>query len=265
MKQHSTFNLQCRRPEGSFACRWALSVEGSALKVPRRGGFTLIEILLAVAIFAIVLLAINTVFYSGLRLERATNRSLDERLTLNQALAMLRRDLQGAVPPNTNGVFLCDFRSGAAVGASLGASQNASLEFCTTTGVIKDELPWGDLQRVRYELVEPVNRMTRGLDLVRAVTRNLLPTTTEEEETRWLMSNVESLEVLSYDGSSWRDSWDTTMGDTGLPQAVRVRVLLANTNLAAGGFSAQREPLELLVPLTIQARTANTTTSGGGQ
>lgn len=234
-------------------------------QLPRRAlacGFTLIELLLAVAIFAIVLMAINTVFYSGLRLERATTRALDERVTLNQAMSILRRDLQGAVQPNSNGVFLCDFVSGAR-GSSMGASKSASIEFCTTTGVIKDEVPWGDMQRVRYELVAPADRAARGMDLMRVVTRNLLPTTTEESDSQWLMSNVESLEFLTYDGSSWRDSWDTTMGDTGLPLAVRARVLLANTNLM--NASVTREPLELLVPLTTLARTNSSTTTGGTQ
>jgi type II secretion system protein J len=232
-------------------------------------GFTLIELLLAVAIFAIVLMAINTVFYSGLRLERSTTRALDERVGLNQALAILRRDLQGAVPPNSNGVFICDFRSGAtlsgSLGGTMGAGKGSAIEFCTTTGVIKDEVPWGDLQRVRYELVQTADRTTRGMDLVRTITRNLLPTTTEESDTQWLMGNVESLEFLTCDGSSWRNSWDTTMGDTGLPTAVRTRVLLANTNLANNN-SFTREPLELLVPLVVQARTNTTATStGGGQ
>ena len=47
--------------------------------------FTLIEVLLAVGIFAIVLFAINTVFFSALKLERATNRAVDARAPLNQA------------------------------------------------------------------------------------------------------------------------------------------------------------------------------------
>jgi len=246
-----------------------LPLAGTGIKITSKietPGFTLIEVLLAVAIFAIVLLAINTVFYSALRLERATTRSLDERVTLNQAVALLRRDLQGAVPPNTNGVFLCDFRSGTGIGSSLGGSKGSSLEFCTTTGLIRDDAPWGDLQRVRYELVEPADRTLRGQDLVRVVTRNLLPTTTEETATQWLMGNVESLEFLSYDGSSWRDSWDTTTGDTGLPLAVRARVQLANTNLT-GNVSFNQEPLELLVPLMVQARTntAIATATGGAQ
>src|SRR5688572_32082313 len=100
---------------------------GARKLILRRGalscGFTLIELLLGVAIFAIVLMAINTVFYSGLRLERATTRALDERVGLNQAMAILRRDLLGAVPPVSNGVFICDFVSGAGRGSSMGTAK----------------------------------------------------------------------------------------------------------------------------------------------
>ena len=227
-------------------------------------GFTLIELLLGVAIFAIVLMAINTVFYTGLRLERSTTRLLDERTALNQTMSILRRDLLGAVQPISNSVFVCAFVSGAGRSSSMGTSRGSSIEFCTTTGVIKDDTPWSDLQRVRYELVEPADRTTRGMDLVRVVTRNLLSTTTEESTQQWLMGNVESLEFLTYDGSSWRDSWDTSMGDTGLPTAVRARLLLANTN-SVDNVSLSRDPLELLVPLVTQARTSTSTTTGGDQ
>jgi len=215
------------------------------------------------AIFAIVLLAINTVFYSALHLERATTRAVDERMPLNQALAILRRDLQGAVQPNTNGVMLCDFICGAGRGG-LGASQASSLEFCTTTGVIRDDAPWGDRQRVRYELVEPADRSAnKGKDLIRVITRNLLPITTEDSSEQWLMGQIESMEFLGYDGADWRNTWDTSMGDIGLPQAVRVRIQLAANN---GGNNnlLNRQPVELLVPLDTQARTNQTTTATGG-
>ena len=93
------------------------------------------------------------------------------------------------------------------------------------------------------------------------ITRNLLPTMTAETDEHWLMGNVESLEFLNYSGTDWRDSWDTTMGDTGLPQAVRVRIQIAADD---SGKFLKREPLELLVPLTTQARTNRTTTGGTG-
>ena len=259
LNHNHTLNLNPSRPHRPEA---EIKIKITSKIKRKTQGFTLIEMLLAVAIFSIVLLAINAVFYSALHLERTTNRALDERLPLNQALAILRRDLQGAVQPNSNGVFICDFKSGASR-SGLGASGSAStLEFCTTTGVINDDVPWGDTQRVSYQLVEATDRTTtKGRDLVRVITRNLLPVTTEEVDEQWLMGNIESLEFLNYTGTDWRDSWDTTMGDTGLPQAVRVRIQLAANN---PGNAFKREPLELLVPLTTQARTNQATTGGAG-
>lgn len=213
--------------------------------------FTLIEVLLAVGVFAIVLFAINTVFFSALRLERATNRAVDERLPLNQALAILRRDLQGAVQPMTNSTLLPrDFKSGG--GSGFGAAAGSSLEFYTTTGVISDDAAWGDLQKVRYELVPTTDRTTSGQELVRIVTRNILANSTAAEAEQTLMSGVESMEFLCYNGSDWRNTWDTAAGDIGLPLAVRVRVQLAASDPAV---KLTREPLELLVPIVTQALT----------
>ncbi len=212
-----------------------------------QNGFTLIEVLLAVGIFAIVLFAINTVFFSALKLERATSQAVDARAPLNQAFAILRRDLQGAVQPMTNSTLLPrHFTTGGRSGG-LGSSQASSLEFYTTTGVIGDDVPWSDLQKVRYELVAAANRTTgKGQDLVRVITRNNLATTTAEEDEQLLMSDVEGVEFLCYNGSDWRSTWDTSSSDVGLPQAVKVRVQLTSENQT----KISREPIELLVPIT---------------
>jgi type II secretion system protein J len=222
--------------------------------------FTLIEVLLAVGIFAIVLFAINTVFFSALKLERATNHAVDARLPLNQALAILRRDLQGAVQPVTNSYLLTrDFKSGGRSG--FGSTASTSLEFYTTTGVISDDAAWGDLQKVRYELVQSTDRVnSKGQELVRIVTRNVLATSTVQEEEQSLVGDIESVEILCYNGSDWRSTWDTSAGDVGLPQAVRVRVQLAVENQTA---KLSREPLELFVPITTVALTNQL--AGGSQ
>ena len=118
-----------------------------------------------------------------------------------------------------------DFRRGA---ISSGLIQGNGLQFSTTTGIIKDDAPWGDIQDVVYELRDPTERnYTGGKDLIRSVTRNLLPTTTQDATDQWLLGNVQSLEVACFDGIEWRDSWDSSLGDTNLPVAVRVRIQLA--------------------------------------
>ena len=65
------------------------------------------------------------------------------------------------------------------------------------------------------------------MDLVRCVNRNLLATTTQTPEIQSLMGNVQTLQFDCYDGTQWRNTWDTSAGDTNLPVAVRVRIQLA--------------------------------------
>jgi type II secretion system protein J len=234
---------------------------GRFQQLAQTGGFTLIEILLAVGIFAIVLFAMNTVFYSALKLERAISRSVDERTALNHAFAQLRRDLRGAVPPMTNSYLLPrDFLVTGGSGR-LAAEQLGTLEFYTTTGRISDLEPWSELQRVRYELVAPTDPGRRGQELVRIVSRNILATATEQETEQLLVRDVESLEFECFDGATWSSAWDTTAADVGLPQAVRVRVLLVSADPNVSRLN--RDPLELMVPLMAQSLT--NTVDGGGQ
>ena len=121
------------------------------------------------------------------------------------------------------------------------------MEFYTTTGVISDDVAWSDLQKVRYELVASTDRANaKGQELVRIITRNVLATATEQQDEQLLVSGVESIEFLCYNGSDWRSTWDTSSSDVGLPQAVKVRVQLASENQT----KISREPLELLVPIT---------------
>jgi hypothetical protein len=212
------------------------------------------EMLLALAVSAIVLAGIGGVFYSAVRLRERTAALVDASAPLYQALAFLRRDLRGVMPPG--GILAADFRSGA---ISSGLIQGYGLQFSTTTGIIKDDAPWGDIQDVVYELRDPTERTyTGGKDLIRSVSRNLLPTTTQDATEQWLLGNVQSLEVACFDGLEWRESWDSSLGDTNLPAAVRVRIQLVGDSSAD---NRSRQPIELIVPLGIQSRTNAVPTS----
>ncbi|HWH68297.1 MAG TPA: type II secretion system protein GspJ [Candidatus Sulfotelmatobacter sp.] len=225
--------------------------------------FTLIEVLLALAISAIVLAGIGGVFFSAMRLRERTVAMLEEAAPLQQALTFLRRDLQGVLPPG--GVMASDFKYGA---LNNGVGQGFGLQFSTTTGLVREEVPWGDVQQVTYELRDPVVRSNGvfGKELFRLITRNLLPTTTTmEAEEQFLLGNVENLEVSCFDGLQWRESWDTSLSDTNLPTAVRVRIQLAGESL---GDQRNRQPVELIVPVVVQAydttNQTDTATEGGG-
>src|SRR5262245_17488223 len=91
------------RAAASFASRaWAhrsIGV-GARLCAPQRPqAFTLMEMLLALSISAIVLAGIGGVFFSAMRLRERTTAMLDASGSLYQALSIMRRDLQGTLPP----------------------------------------------------------------------------------------------------------------------------------------------------------------------
>jgi type II secretion system protein J len=216
--------------------------------------------LLAVAICAIVLVAINGVFAAAVRLRDKTSDAIEESLPVNRAMDIMLRDLKGAVGPG--GFLAGDFKCGAqAMGSTMGLSGEAGsggLDFFTSTGVINDKASWGDIQEVFYELKTPTDRNQAGMDLVRCINRNLLATTTQTPEIQWLMGNVQTLQFDCYDGTQWRNTWDTSAGDTNLPAAVRIRIQLVARQ---GEATLNQQPLEMLVPLISQTRT-NLTTGG---
>jgi type II secretory pathway component PulJ len=206
------------------------------------------------AICAIVLVAVNAVFATAIRLRDRTSAGVDEGLPIERTMESLRRDLKGAVGPR--GFLAGDFRCGTqAVGATMGLSGEAGgagLDFFSATGSIGEDAPWGDIQEVLYELKAPADRTQGGMDLVRCVNRNILAVTTQVPDIQPLLNHVETVQFDCYDGSQWRDTWDTSSGDTNLPTAVRVRIQLV---AKPGEDASKKSPLEMLVPLITVTRT----------
>jgi prepilin-type N-terminal cleavage/methylation domain-containing protein len=221
-----------------------------------RPSFTLVEVLLALAICAIVLAAINAVFATAVRLRDRTSAHVDQSIPANLAFEKMRLDLKSVVGPF--GFLAGDFKCGAqTMGTTMGLSSSAGggLDFFASSGVISDNAPWGDIQEVYYQLTPPTDKSkSLGLDLVRCVNRNLLATTTVPPDTQLLMTDVESVDFECFDGTQWRNTWDTSAGDTNLPTAVRIRIQPAvDRSISA----SKPEALELIVPLITQTRTTN--------
>jgi general secretion pathway protein J len=226
----------------------------------RGAAFTLIELLLAVAIFGIVLAAINTVFFGAMRLRNKTVAAIQEALPLQQTLTLMKHDLQGLMVPGTIAGAL---QTAQASGVTSQQQQQGGTVFYTCTAALDDITPFGDVQKVTYSLRNGDNR-TAGRDLVRVVNRNVLGTQEQLLE-QWLMSGVENLQFSYYDGSTWKDFWDSTTADTFtgrtnlLPRAVKVQI-----QLAANYGDARKLPTEMVVPIVVEGRT-NVVQSTGGQ
>lgn len=226
--------------------------------------FTLLEILIAIAAFAIVLAAINSVFYSGLKLRNRAAASLEKSLPLTQALTVLKRDLANlAVPGGTlSGELQTSLISGSAslTGGASDSSTPVSPDFHTLSGLVDADAPWPSLQRVSYRLADATNTAALGKDLFRAVTRNLLPSAVEDPpQEQLLLQGVEDVLFFYHDGTDWLESWDSTADETRkLPRAIKVQLVMATADRAS-----QSSPIELIVPIVVEASTNSV--NGGEQ
>ena len=219
---------------------------GLGLRLGAKAGFTLVEILIATSIMAILLAAIHAAFFGALGLRERTLDSLEGSLPVEQALQTLQRDLANIVI-STNGTFIGPLQTTNPTNALPG---QVGPDFYTSGGELDGIVPWGNVEKIDYLLSAPTNgRVGPGQDLVRAITRNLLPVSQQPlpEEKHTLLSGVQSLTFLYYDGTQWAPAWDTTQ-QTNLPLAIKVQIQLAARN---PGALALNPPLELVVPLDI--------------
>jgi type II secretion system protein J len=228
-----------------------------------RRGFTLLELLLAILVFSIVLGAMHVVFFSAFKLRAKTSDAIERSLPLQQALGIIKRDLANLVPPGGTLSGALQSAPTTSTTASMSGSLNRGNgpQFYTAVGIVDDNAPWGEIERVSYYLAQPTNNAP-GMDLIRSVARNLLPVMQDQTEDQFLMSGVQTITFQYYDGSAWKDTWDSTQADSAtglsnnLPGAIKMDLQLYNENPSLGTPA----PAELIVPLLAQARTNVTAT-----
>ena len=211
-----------------------------------------------------MLSVVTTVFFSALQLRNRTAQTFDQILPLQHAIAVLKRDLAATLPPG--GTLVGEFQTTPSADASSALNlfangQQVSPLIYTASGMIDESTPFADVQKVAYYLIEPTNSITPGRDLVRIVSRNLLPTTTEVATSQWLMGGIEQMNFQYFDGTSWTATWDSTTSSN-LPSAIKIQIALATEANQENSYI--QSPIEMVVPVVAQARTARAQPSGGG-
>ncbi|HPO08627.1 MAG TPA: type II secretion system protein GspJ [bacterium] len=215
----------------------------------RRHGVTLLELLVATVIGAILVLSINTVFSNAIHLRDRAYEAQDSQLSRQYAIEMMKRDLVNAVAPN--GLLIADMIGGQASGA---LQPYDELTFFSTSGTLTESNPWGDIQQVTYILASLNQRGAKeGLYLVRGITRNLLSTVQEEPEYEPLLDNVYSLTFEYYDGDSWLTTWDSSTEDPPLPTAIRVTIVFDNSRNTEMPGGRIESTIQFSVPIVSKA------------
>jgi type II secretion system protein J len=220
--------------------------------------FTLLELLMATAAAAIILLAVYGVFSKAIHLRQDATERMREARVRAHAVAVIQNDLVNAL---VSGGKLAATLTGSQ--ETHGSSYPGYLKFTTTTATTQptDASLVGDVQQVEYYLInDPDAAGGKSGLLVRTAETNLLTTVREQAPEQRLLAGVESLEVSFFDGQNWQESWEVNETTKTLPQAVRVRIQPAPA--VAGGPSPA--PIEVLVPWTTQSAIAAPTTTSGG-
>ncbi len=252
--------------------------------------FTLLEVLLATLVSAMLLGALTGIFYTGMRVRNTVTAAVERDEPLERTVAVIRQDLANLVLPGgmlsgtlqTSPLQVASQSTTASTGPStpqLSAllSQNpadvagrSSPLFYVSCGHVDETSPYSDIEQVYYFLAPSTNNML-GNDLYRAVTRNLLPTVAEDPVHQYLMSGVESINFYFYSpgitqAGQWLDYWDSTNPDpmtlqtNNVPQAIKVEIQLVSGDRSA----ARGAPVELVVPVMVQASTNQATSALGG-
>ncbi|MCX6952770.1 MAG: prepilin-type N-terminal cleavage/methylation domain-containing protein [Verrucomicrobia bacterium] len=221
-----------------------------------QGAFTLLELLLATAVGAIVLLVINGTFFGALRLHNATHDKIGDNLAIQRTLSIVRRDLAGimipANPAATTNTFSGQLTSDVTSTNDLdNTSERVTPDITTNSGRIDGWTPYAEVQMVSYYL-SPAADGGPAKDLVRVVTRNLLPAAETTTENQTLLAGVISAGIAYFDGQDWLDTWDSTTTRS-LPTAIKFSLVVA----PRGGTSARTDlaPIELVVPVLVKTTT----------
>ena len=180
----------------------------------RNAAFTLMEMLVALGLMALLGTALYGSLRVGFRARKSAERAIQPVRALVLALELLRRDLESVPPPT--GIL-----AGALIGTDETAATGRDADMLTlyshAEGAGGDGAP---VRMVALALAESED----GTDtlLVRRVTDNLLAPTAPEPDEETLCRGVASLNLRYFDGAVWSDSWDSGLVDNALPVAVEV-------------------------------------------
>lgn len=230
-------------------------------KEPRvsSAGFTLLELLMASAAFAMIVLVMKVTLMGSLSMRNRSQERMDALNTRMRVMEIMEKDLRQCALKETALAqeFIGETLSG-------GVERSDQLTLYTASGVVQTNLPWGHLQKVRYYLQQPMTELREqtqsGWALYREVTRNLVPANGLETlmMPQALVSSVHSLAFQYYDGQYWKDNWDSSTDDPKLPLAVRIRItfLPAGEEALSSGLNDERQypVLETIVPLISTAQ-----------
>jgi general secretion pathway protein J len=186
-------------------------------------GFTLLEILLAIALSALLLVTVYSVYFSIARSISSTLETQELMETGRILLEMLKHDIRGISGPRFPLVSTLEEVNGKVV---------TNIVFVTSTPASTNPFRWN---KVGYTLIQ--DRQGQVIFIKKAAKNpndNLDELGTVFEVSRL----VNSFRVTFFDGTTWVDQWDSRSAGK-LPKQVRISVELSDEKKNVQTFTAE--------------------------
>jgi general secretion pathway protein J len=197
-------------------------------------GFTLLELLVAMALMDVIAVALYSSMHIAFRTKQNTLASLEPYRWVMPIFEFIRRDLTSAMNPN--GIL-----AGVFVGENvpfINLQDADTLSFYSAAYQPKENEIASNVIHVQYGLETDTER--DQIVLKRFTTKNILTPTAIEPEQEVIARNMAGLDIQYYDGTAWLDTWDSSEQDSTLPWAVRVTISILDEN--RGRFSLNDDP-----------------------
>ena len=188
---------------------WAPACAGVVSKPPKEAGFTLIEVMVALLIFAMIASAGVALLSFSVRAQAATGAKLDDLAALQRTLSILSADLAQASERRVRD------EAGTALPAFVG-EPNGTLRLVRGGWTNLDAQPRANAQKVAYRLNDGTLERLAYPRIDGAAPLPPQP----------LLTRVQSVALRYRWRGAWSDRWDGA-GGVALPQAVELRVVRA--------------------------------------
>lgn len=186
------------------------------LTIASRSGFTLIEVVIAVALLSLILSSVYGIF--------TTISATEQRLQSESDLYHQSRVIFDRLGRELSGSYLATSNERSAFRASNENRDDTYLAFTSTSAIIQGAAPSG-LVRLRYEL------STERNETVSRLLRSSVPLFVPDDPQKGqrLSSQIKQLQWRFYDGNDWQEDWDSSQSNT-LPQTVEISMTLMNND-----------------------------------
>jgi type II secretion system protein J len=159
-------------------------------------GFTIIEVLVSLAILSMIALVSSNILKSSLATEQQTKQHLDSIKELNLASTIIRRDIRQIVNVSSK-----DFYGNDMYGTFISPINSQSLMFSSNVKSLSDEI--SPIKRIQYELVDGT------LNRKQFFSSN--PYEPNDYTNTELINNIDYLEFTYLYENSWHESWPISL------------------------------------------------------